>query len=282
LIWLAADARTKGFMIGGTSGRTTLNGEGLQHEDGHSQLVASTVPNLIAYDPAYSYELAVIVQDGLRRMYTEQEDVFYYLSVYNEAYVQPMMPDGAGVTEGILRGLYPLDPTVPADKRATRPQLFGSGPILGCVIGGQKILKEKYGIDADVWSVTSYNELKREAQAAQRWNRLHPTETQRVSFIEKQLSGIKGPIIAASDNVQLVAEQIRPYVPSQYLVLGTDGFGRSESRAALRRHFEIDAECVAYSTLVALSKDGRFDVKKLPQALKDLGIDPDKVDPATA
>ncbi len=282
LIWLAADSRCKGFLCGGTSGRTTLNGEGLQHEDGHSQLMASTVPNLIAYDPAYSYELAVIVQDGLKRMYSDQEDVFYYLSVYNEAYIQPTMPEGAGVTEGILRGLYPLDPNVPADKRATRPQLFGSGPILGCVIAGQKILAEKYGIEADVWSVTSYNELKREAQAAARWNRLHPTDTPRVSFLEKQLKGIKGPIIASSDNVQLVAEQIRPYVSSQYLVLGTDGFGRSESRSALRRHFEIDAECVAYSTLVALSKEGKFDVKKLPQALKDLGIDPDKVDPATA
>ncbi len=283
LIWLAADSRCKGFLCGGTSGRTTLNGEGLQHEDGHSQLMASTVPNLIAYDPAYSYELAVIVQDGLRRMYTELEDVFYYLSVYNEAYIQPTMPEGEAVVDGILRGLYPLDPTVSKEQRATRPQLFGSGPILNsCVLPAQKILQEKYGVETDVWSVTSYNELKRDAQAATRWNRLHPTETPRVSFIEKQLAGIKGPIIASSDNVQLVAEQIRPYVPSQYVVLGTDGFGRSESRAALRRHFEIDAECVAYSTLVALAKEGRFDVKKLPQALKDLGIDPEKVDPATA
>ncbi|MDX1970194.1 MAG: pyruvate dehydrogenase (acetyl-transferring), homodimeric type [Planctomycetaceae bacterium] len=282
LIWLAADSRCKGFLCGGTSGRTTLNGEGLQHEDGHSQLMASTVPNLIAYDPAYSYELAVIVRDGLKRMYSDHEDVFYYLSVYNEGYIQPAMPEGAGVAEGILKGFYPLDPAIPKAQRQSRPQLFGSGPLINEVIRGQKILSEKYGIQADVWSVTSYNELKREAQAAARWNRLHPTETPRVSYLEQQLAGLQGPIISSSDNVQLVAEQIRPYISTQYLVLGTDGFGRSEARATLRRHFEIDAECVAYTTLVALSKEGKFDVQKLPQALKDLGIDPEKVDPAIA
>lgn len=282
LIWLAADSRCKGFLCGGTSGRTTLNGEGLQHEDGHSQLMASTVPNLIAYDPAYGYELAAIVQDGLKRMYHDQEDVFYYLSVYNESYEMPAMPEGAGVVEGILKGLYPLQPEVTNAQRGDRPQLFGSGPILKQVLQGQQILAEKYGIETDVWSVTSYNELKRDAQAAARWNRLHPTDEPRTSFIEQQLAGVKGPIIAASDNVQLVAEQIRGYVPGDYYVLGTDGFGRSESREALRRHFEIDAECVAYTTLVALSKTGRFDVNKLPQALKDLGIDPEKIDPAIA
>jgi len=282
LIWLAADSRCKGFLCGGTSGRTTLNGEGLQHEDGHSQLMASTVPNLIAYDPAYSYELAVIVRDGLKRMYSDQEDVFYYLSVYNEGCIQPSMPEGAGVAEGILKGLYPLNPAIPAAQRQSRPQLFGSGPLINEVLRGQKLLAEKFGIEADVWSVTSYNELRREAQAVARWNRLHPTATPRVSHLEQQLAGLKGPIISSSDNVQLVAEQIRPYVSSQYVVLGTDGFGRSETRANLRRHFEIDAECVAYTTLVALSKAGQFDVQKLPQALKDLGIDPEKVDPATA
>lgn len=281
LIWLAADSRCKGFLCGGTSGRTTLNGEGLQHEDGHSQLMAGTVPNLLAYDPAYGYELAVIVQDGLRRMYTEGEDIFYYLSVYNE---DVKMPDAmpAGVEKGIVKGLYPLDPTVPAKKRATRPQLFGSGTILPGVIRAKQILSEKFGVEADVWSVTSYNELKREAQSVARWNRLHPDQKPKVSYLEQTLSGLKGPFISSSDNVQLVAEQIRPYMPGQYVVCGTDGFGRSESRAMLRRHFEIDAECVAYSTLVALSKDGQFEAKKLPQALKDLGIDPEKVDPATA
>ena len=280
LIWLAADSRCKGFLCGGTSGRTTLNGEGLQHEDGHSQLMAGTVPNLLAYDPAYGYELCVIIQDGLRRMYVEGEDIFYYLSVYNEDYVMPTIP--AGVEQGIIKGLYPLDPAIPAKKRAARPQLFGSGPILNEVIRAQKILAEKYGVEADVWSVTSYNELKREAQSVARWNRLHPDQKPRTSHIEQSLSGLKGPFISSSDNVQLVAEQIRPYVPGQYVVCGTDGFGRSETREVLRRHFEIDAESVAYTTLVALSKEGRFDVKKLPSALKELGIDSEKIDPATA
>ncbi|RLS44343.1 MAG: pyruvate dehydrogenase (acetyl-transferring), homodimeric type, partial [Planctomycetota bacterium] len=280
LIWLAGDSRCKGFLCGGTSGRTTLNGEGLQHEDGHSQLMAGTVPNLIAYDPAYGYELCVIVRDGLRRMYAEGEDVFYYLSVYNENYVMPTMP--AGVEEGIIKGLYPLDPTVPTAKRSKRAQLLGSGPILNEVLRAQKLLAEKFNVESDVWSVTSYNELKRDAQSTARWNKLHPDKQAKVSYIEQTLAGIKGPFISSSDNVQLVAEQIRPYMPGQYVVCGTDGFGRSETREALRRHFEIDAECVAYSTLVALAKDGQFDAKKLPQALKDLGIDSEKVDPAFA
>ncbi len=280
LIWLAGDSRCKGFLCGGTSGRTTLNGEGLQHEDGHSQLMAGTVPNLVAYDPAYGYELCVIIHHGLRRMYAEGEDIFYYLSVYNENYVMPTMP--AGVQDGIIKGMYPLDPTVPAKKRSTRPQLLGSGPILNEVIRAQKLLADKYGIEADVWSVTSYNELKREAQSVTRWNRLHPDQKPRVSYIEQTLSGLKGPFISSSDNVQLVAEQIRPYVPAQYVVCGTDGFGRSETRENLRRHFEIDAECVAFSTLTALAKEGRFDAKKLPQAMKELGLDSEKVDPAFA
>ena len=280
LIWLAGDSRCKGFLCGGTSGRTTLNGEGLQHEDGHSQLMAGTVPNLIAYDPAFGYELCVIIQDGLRRMYAEGEDIFYYLSLYNENYIMPTMPNG--VEEGIVKGMYPLDPSVTNAQRGKRPQLLGSGTILQEVIRAQKLLAEKYQVTADVWSVTSYNELKRDAQSVTRWNRLHPDKKPKVSFIEKTLSGIKGPIISSSDNVQLVAEQIRPYVPSQYVVCGTDGFGRSETREALRRHFEIDAESVAYATLVAMSKDGQFDAKKLPGVLKDLGIDPEKVDPAFA
>ena len=280
LIWLAGDSRCKGFLCGGTSGRTTLNGEGLQHEDGHSQLMAGTVPNLVAYDPAYGYELCVIIRDGLRRMYAEGEDIFYYLSVYNENYVMPAMP--AGVQDGIIKGMYPLDPSIPAKKRSTRPQLLGSGPILNEVIRAQKLLADKYGVEADVWSVTSYNELKREAQSVARWNRLHPDQKPRVSYVEQALNGLKGPFISSSDNVQLVAEQIRPYVPGQYVVCGTDGFGRSETRENLRRHFEIDAECVAFSALTALAKEGRFDAKKLPQVMKDLGLDSEKVDPAFA
>lgn len=280
LIWLAGDSRCKGFLCGGTSGRTTLNGEGLQHQDGHSQLIASGVPNLLAYDPCFGYELAVIVQNGLDRMYAQGEDLFYYLSVYNESFVQPTMPEG--VEEGILKGLYPLDPKLTAKKRAGRPQLMGSGPILREAIRAQTILAEKFGVQADVWSVTSFNELKRDAQSTARWNTLHPDQKPRTSYLETALAGVKGPFIVTSDNVQLVAEQLRPYIPGQYVVLGTDGFGRSEARSTLRRHFEIDAECVAYHALVALSREGQFDVRKLPQALRELGLDPEKVDPAFA
>lgn len=282
LIWLAADSRCKGFLCGGTSGRTTLNGEGLQHEDAQSQLIASTVPNLLAYDPAYGYEIAAIVHDGLRRMYAEGEDILYYVSIYNESYVMPELPAGDGILNGILKGLYPLDSSVSKEARGSRPQLFGSGTILREVIRGHQILKEKYGIDADVWSATSYSELCREAQAAKRWNTLHPGGRPKQSYLDQVLAGVKGPIISSSDNVRLVADQIRQYVPGQYVVLGCDGFGRSASRQELRRHFEIDGECVAYATLAALSREGKFDASKLPQALKDLGIDPNKVDPLLA
>jgi pyruvate dehydrogenase E1 component len=280
LIWLAGDSRCKGFLCGGTSGRTTLNGEGLQHQDGHSQLMASTVPNLLAYDPCFGYELAVIVQNGLDRMYAQGEDIFYYLSVYNESFVQPTMPEG--VEEGILKGLYPLDPKLTAKKRGGRPQLMGSGPILRETIRAQTILAEKFGVQADVWSITSFNELKRDAQSTARWNALHPDQKPRTSYLESAVSGVKGPFIVSSENVQLVAEQLRPYMPGQYVVLGTDGFGRSEARSTLRRHFEIDAECVAYYALLALSREGQFDPRKLPQALRELGVDPEKVDPAFA
>ena len=282
LIWLAADSRCKGFLCGGTSGRTTLNGEGLQHEDAQSQLFASSVPNLISYDPAYGYEVAAIVQDGLRRMYGEGEEVFYYLSVYNESYPMPELPPGDGVLEGVLKGLSPLDSSLAPKQRTGRPQLFGSGTILREVIRGQQILKEKFGIDTDVWSATSYTELARDAHAAKRWNSLHPDQPARQGFLEKQLAGITGPFISSSDNLRLVAEQIRQYVPGQYIVLGCDGFGRSASRQELRRHFEVDGESVAYAALMALTRENKFDAKKLPQALKDLGLDPDKVDPVLA
>lgn len=282
LIWLAADSRCKGFLVGGTSGRTTLNGEGLQHEDGHSQLMATTVPNLVAYDPAYGYELAVIIQDGLRRMYGNDENIFYYLSVYNEAYEMPGMPQGEGVVEGILKGMYKFKSTDSGSGQSVRPQLFGSGTILPCVLGAQKILAEKYGVGCDVWSVTSYSELAREALSANRWNRLHPAEPAKRCFLEETLSGIDGPFIAASDNVRLVPDQIRQWIPGDYTVLGTDGFGRSDTRPVLRRHFEIDAECTAYATLEALARKGTFDKSRLPQVLQELGIDPNKVEPRTA
>jgi len=285
LIWLAGDSRAKGFLCGGTSGRTTLNGEGLQHEDGHSQVMAGTVPNLVAYDPAFGYELTVIVQDGLRRMYGEGEEVFYYLSVYNEAYHLPAMPadpDGK-VREGIVKGMYLFKSTQGSNPdAAARPQLFGSGTILNEVLRAQQILEEKYGIGSDVWSVTSYNELAREARATDRWNRLHPADAPRKSFIESTLDGRTGPFVSSSDNIRVWADQVREWVPGRYTVLATDGFGRSATRKELRRHFEIDAECVVYATLEALADEGQFDAAKLPAELKALGIDPEKVDPMGA
>lgn len=280
LIWLAADARAKGFLVGGTSGRTTLNGEGLQHQDGHSQLIATTVPTLKAYDPAYAYELGIIIQDGLKRMYQDNECTFYYLSVYNENYVMPEMP--AGVVDGVLKGLYRVSQGANGKKQGPKAQLFGSGTILREVLRAQSILAEKFGVSADVWSVTSYSELCRNATAAERWNRLHPKDDSQQSYLEATLGGVEGPFIAVSDNIRLVPEQIRRWIPGRYTVLGTDGFGRSDTRESLRRHFEIDAECTAYFTLETLAAEGSFDKKKLPKALKDLGIDPEKIDPAVA
>lgn len=282
LIWCAADSRVKGFLVGGTSGRTTLNGEGLQHEDGHSHVMAATVPTLVAYDPAYAYELCVIMQDGLRRMYADGEEIFYYLSVYNEAYEMPPMPEGEGVVEGILKGIYRFRSTESGEGQSQRPQLFGSGTILNEVLRAQKILKENYGIGSDVWSVTSYSELCRDAMSAERWNRLHPGTEPRVPFLNRALGDAQGPFISSSDNIRMVGDQIRQWVPGRYVVLGTDGFGRSDTRDVLRRHFEIDAECTVFATLSALADEGHFDSAKLADVLKDLGIDPEKVEPRTA
>jgi pyruvate dehydrogenase E1 component len=279
LIWCAADTRCKGFLVGGTSGRTTLNGEGLQHQDGHSHLVATSVPSLYAYDPAYGYEVAIIVQEGLRRMYAEGEEVFYYLSVYNENYVQPEQPS-EDASEGILQGMYKLNSTEGDNKQ--RPQLFGSGTILREALRAQEILSEKFGIGSDVWSVTSYSELRRSAQAAERWNRLNPDETPKRSYLEEILEGVEGPFVSTSDNVRLVADQIRQWIPGDYYVLGTDGFGRSETRPDLRRHFEIDAECTAITALSGLAKVGAFDSKKLPEVIASLGVDPAKIDAVIA
>jgi pyruvate dehydrogenase E1 component len=282
LIWCAADTRCKGFLCGGTSGRTTLNGEGLQHEDGHSQLMATTVPSLRSYDPAWGFELAVIVQDGLRRMYAEGEEIFYYLSVYNEAYVQPAMPKQDGIREGIINGMYRYSSTDSASGQRHRPQLFGSGTILREALRAQEILKEKYGIGCDVWSVTSYSELRRNAMDCQHWNDLHPDQPSRQSYLEQMLDGVTGPFISTSDNVRLVADQIREWIPGEYIVLGTDGFGRSETRPELRRHFQIDGECTAYATLRGMARMGAFDASKLPEALKQLEIDAEKVNPLNA
>ena len=279
LIWCAADTRCKGFLVGGTSGRTTLNGEGLQHQDGHSHLIATSVPNLYAYDPAYGYEVATIVQDGMRRMYADGEEIFYYLSVYNENYVQPPQPK-ENVSEGILKGMYKLNSTEGSNKQ--RPQLFGSGTILREALRAQEILSEKFGIGSDVWSVTSYSELRRSAQAAERWNRLNPNETPKKSYLEETLAGIGGPFISTSDNVRLVADQIRQWVPGDYYVLGTDGFGRSETRPGLRRHFEIDGECTAITALSGLAKADAFDSGRLSEAIATLGVDPAKIDAVMA
>ncbi|MEP6716838.1 MAG: pyruvate dehydrogenase (acetyl-transferring), homodimeric type, partial [Terriglobia bacterium] len=279
LIWAFADARGKGFLVGGTAGRTTLAGEGLQHQDGHSLLLASTVPTLVAYDPAFAYEIAVIVRDGIRRMYENREDVFYYLTVYNETYAHAAMPEGA--EEGILKGIY-LFKKSDAPKAKARVQLLGSGPMLPEAIKAQAILAEKYSVAADVWSVTSYNELRREALKVERWNRLHPAEPAKKPFVQRTLEGTEGPIIAASDYMKVVQDQIAPWVPGRLVALGTDGFGRSDNRAHLRRHFEVDAAAIVGATLSRLVRDGKFDAKKAVKALADLEIDTEKADPATA
>jgi pyruvate dehydrogenase E1 component len=282
IIWAASDAQTKGFLLGATAGRTTLNGEGLQHQDGHSPLIAATVPRLLTYDAAFGYEVATIVQDGLRRMYAENESVFYYLTLYNEAYSMPPMPE-EDCREGILRGMYRLGGVDAMSKQSdVRPQLFGSGPIVLQIQEAQEILAKEYGVSTDLWSVTSYSELRRDARAATRWNALHPDETPRKSYLENVLSGLEGPFISASDYMSTVADQIRQWVPGPYYALGADGFGRSDTRAALRRHFEVDTAHIVLTTLTALADSGHFDRSKLAEAIKNLDIDPEKIDSAIA
>jgi pyruvate dehydrogenase E1 component len=277
LAWAAGDSRAKGFLIGGTAGRTTLNGEGLQHEDGHSHILASTIPNCRSYDPTYGYELAVIIREGARRMMEEQENVYFYLTVMNEAYVQPPMPKSKDVEDGIMRGMYLLQET--KKPAALHVQLLGSGTILREVIEAAAILKKQFKVTADIWSVTSFNELRRDGLDVERWNRLHPTKTERVSFVERNLAKRKGPVIASTDYMKLFADQIRQWVPGIYKVLGTDGFGRSDSRSKLRHFFEVDRNWVAYSALVALVESGDLEPKVLSDALKSFGIDPGKTNP---
>jgi len=278
LVWAFADARGKGFLCGGTAGRTTLAGEGLQHQDGHSLVLASTVPTCAAYDPAYAYEIAVIVQDGIRRMYKEQEDRFYYLTLYNENYAMPPMPKELN-PEGILKGIYRYQA---AENGKAKVQLFGSGPILNEALGAQKILAEKYKVAADVWSVTSYNELRRDALEVQRWNRLHPDQPQKQPYVVQALKGAEGPIIAATDYMKIVPGQLSPWLESRMETLGTDGFGRSDNREFLRRHFEINAEAIAAAALSRLAREGKFDGKKAKAAITDLGLDPERGEPARA
>jgi pyruvate dehydrogenase E1 component len=276
LIWAFGDQRGRGFLLGATAGRTTLNGEGLQHEDGHSQLLASVVPNLVTYDPAYAYELAVILEDGLRRMYRDGEDVFYYLTLYNENYLQPKMPDGA--REGILAGIHRVSETAHAGG-SPRVQLVGSGPILAEALRAQQLLAERFGVAADVWSATSYKELRREALACERWNRLHPAEKPRVPYVTRTLGAASGPVVAVSDFMKLVPEQVARFLPQGMVALGTDGYGRSETRENLRRFFEIDAEHVTLAALVELARRGEIDAGVAAKAIGELGLDPDKTDP---
>ncbi|MBX9347868.1 pyruvate dehydrogenase (acetyl-transferring), homodimeric type [Chromobacterium vaccinii] len=272
LAWAAGDMRARGFLLGGTAGRTTLNGEGLQHEDGHSHIQAGLIPNCISYDPTFAYELAVIVQDGMRRMYAEQEDVFYYLTLMNENYVHPAMP--AGAEEGILKGMYLLQDGGDAKVKV---QLMGSGTILREVMAAADLLKADFGIGADIWSVTSFNQLRRDGMEAERHNLLNPTAEARSSYVEQQLAGRNGPVIAATDYIRNYADQIRAYVPGRFVVLGTDGFGRSDSRANLRSFFEVDRYHVALAALSALARDGKIDGAKVAEAITKYGIKTDKL-----
>ncbi len=275
LAWAAGDLRARGFLIGGTSGRTTLNGEGLQHEDGHSHLVSGTVPNCVSYDPTFAYELTVILQDGLRRMYAEQEDVFYYITVMNENYAHPDMPEGA--EEGIRRGLYLFREGREAQHRV---QMMGSGSILREAIAAADLLEKDYGVAADIWSATSFTELRRDGESVARHNRLNPGDD-RKCWVEQCMEGREGPVIAATDYVSDFADKIRAFLPQDdYTVLGTDGFGRSDTRENLRRHFEVDRRHIAYAALHALQGQGVLSVDELIAARDKLGIDPGKADPA--
>jgi pyruvate dehydrogenase E1 component len=275
LFWAFGDARGRGFALGATAGRTTLNGEGLQHQDGHSHVLASVIPNALAYDPAFAYEVAMIVKNGLYRMYQKEEDVFYYITLYNENIHHPPMPDG--VEEGIIKGLYLFRPA--PGKMRYHVQLFGSGTIMQCVLRAQELLAEKFHVSSDVWSVTSYQQLRDGALSADRWNRLHPESHPRTPYVKEALEEVPGPFIAATDFMKTVPDLIRPWVTQRYITLGTDGFGRSDTREALRRFFEVDAENIAVAALYALSQDGLIPAREVSQAIKDLELDPEKPDP---
>ncbi|HUU72178.1 MAG TPA: pyruvate dehydrogenase (acetyl-transferring), homodimeric type [Burkholderiales bacterium] len=283
LAWAAGDQRARGFLLGGTAGRTTLNGEGLQHEDGHSHLMSSTVPNCISYDPTFAYEVAVIIQDGLRRMYKEQEDVFYYLTVMNENYHHPAMPEGA--EEGIIKGMYRLSESKlgegKGNKKTPRVQLLGSGTILREVIAAQAMLEEDFGIAADIWSCPSFTELRREGLGVERWNMLHPDEKPREAYVSKCLDRATGPVVAATDYMKMFADQIRPFIHKHFVVLGTDGFGRSDTREKLRGFFEVDRRYVTVAALKALADEGTIPTSKVAAAIEKYGLNPDKPDPTT-
>jgi pyruvate dehydrogenase E1 component len=283
LVWAAADQRTRGFMLGGTAGRTTLNGEGLQHEDGHSHLLFSVVPNCRAYDPTFAYEVAVIVQDGLRAMVADQEDVFYYVTLLNENYAHPAMPSGA--EEGILRGMYLLREGAGKRSKKPRVQLLGSGSILRESLAAADLLSADWGVEADVWSVTSFTELRREGIEVERWNMLHPLEKPRVPYVASCLEGRRGPVIASTDYIRTFADQIRQWVVGavgrdrSYRVLGTDGYGRSDYRRALRRFFEVDRHYVTVAALKSLADDGAVPASLVLDAINKYEIDPEAAMP---
>jgi pyruvate dehydrogenase E1 component len=274
LAWASGDSQARGFLIGATAGRTTLNGEGLQHQDGHSLILANTIPNCKSYDATFSYELAVIVQDGVKRMFEDQENCFYYLTTMNENYTQPAMPEGA--EEGIVKGMYKFAEAGKGDKKVT---LMGAGTILNEVIAAAGILKDQFDVEADIWSLTSVNELVREGQSVDRWNLLHPTKKAKTAYITEQLGDCKAPVIASTDYMKAYSEQMRAYIEQPFYVLGTDGFGRSDSRAALRHFFEVDRNFVVISALKALADQGTIKAAVVEKAIKTLGIDPEKPNP---
>jgi pyruvate dehydrogenase E1 component len=274
LAWASGDSQARGFLIGATAGRTTLNGEGLQHQDGHSLILANTIPNCKSYDATFSYELAVIVQDGVKRMFEDQENCFYYLTTMNENYVQPAMPEGA--EEGIVKGMYKFAEADKGDKKVT---LMGAGTILNEVIAAAEILKDQFDVQSDIWSLTSVNELVREGQSVDRWNMLHPTKKAKTAYITEQLGDCNAPVIASTDYMKAYSEQMRAYISQPFYVLGTDGFGRSDSRAALRHFFEVDRNFVVISALKALADQGTIKATVVEKAIKALGIDPEKPNP---
>ncbi|MDP9067007.1 MAG: pyruvate dehydrogenase (acetyl-transferring), homodimeric type [Actinomycetota bacterium] len=273
-IWSFGDQRGRGFLLGATYGRTALNGEGLQHQDGHTLLMATTNPACLSYDPAFAYEVATIVREGMRRMYEQDEDVFYYVTLYNEPYPQPVMPDG--VEEGILRGIYRFSE---APERKHKVQLFGSGNMVPQTLKAQQLLVDEWDVSADVWSVPSYQQLRVDALEAERWNRLHPEEPRRMPYVSRALENAEGPVIAASDSIKAVPDQVARWIPAPFVPLGTDGFGRSDTRAALRRHFEIDAESIVVATLAALAEFGDLKPETVTEAITRYGIEPDRTPP---
>ena len=281
LIWAAADMRCRGFLVGGTAGRTTLAGEGLQHQDGHSHVLALPVPNLLAYDPAFAYEIAVIIQEGIRRMYINQESIFYYLTVTNEPLPMPEMPAGEHVKEGILKGLYKFNSSEKKDAKL-RAHLLGSGTIMFEVLKAQRILEQKYDIAVDVWSVTSYKALYRDANECERWNMLHPGDTPRVPYVTQTLKDASGPFIAASDYMKVLPESLSKWVPGQLVSLGTDGFGRSENREALRDFFEVDAKHIVLATLSALARENKISSDVVRRAIRESEVSPDKANPGVS